>query len=248
MSFTRPWKRIVETPTSFSGTLVYHDASTRETRTTLPIDCLGDPLCTSFTGETEPFASLVALDAVGRPVRHDTPLGFSIDRYSRTMNLAGPNANGDWVDVVLRKNGEGHLTQRAFDGSRVVWVNECGNKVSPSMETLGSFISCAAGPLPYMPTTFMTYEATGEVDSIYDAMAESPYDDPNHYMRYHYDTLGRIVQIDDPALSGSGHSTTTYDEFGNVETVTNARNQARTHAYDGLNSLTAIATPIGETD
>jgi len=56
-------------------------------------------------------------------------------------------------------------------------------------------------------STFYTYEATGEVSAIYDAVATATagYADPRHRLAYAYGTLGRTIAIFDP---GGGTSTT----------------------------------------
>jgi len=244
------WKEISETPTGFVATATYYDPATRITRTTLPESCLGDASCELVTGEFDDeapekrFGSILRTDALGRPVRLDTTHGFSVYDY---FGISASSASGPWpvagydFDGVLEKNGKGDLILRAMDGDRIAWVDECDESVDPEADELGGTICGGA-------RTYYDYEGTGEIRTIYDPRIDGAYSDANHFLRYHYDTLGRIVQIDDPALGGAGHSLTSYDTFGNVKGVTNARLQARTHAYDDLNRLTGIATPSAEGD
>lgn len=132
--------------------------------------------------------------------------------------------------------------QRVLDGERVIWVDECNDAPNPGLTSLDG-VSCSNPD-----QTFYVYERTGEVSTIYDAVAvaTSSYGDPNHRLRYVYDTLGRVREIEDPDLEGTGKTTTGYDYAGNVLVTANARGQARTHSYDALNRLTAIVTPANE--
>jgi len=236
------WKDIAETPTGFVTTLTYHAPASHRTQTSLPISC-ADSLCAGLDGDIQPHATRTTNDAIGRPIRNDTPDGFSIFEYFPLTKTAGPGPTGDPFDGILEKNGKGDLIQRAMDRDRIGWVAECGNATTPDTTDIGA-AGCTGSELT---ETYYTYEATGEISTIYDARATSPFNDPNHYVRYHYDTLGRVLQIDDPALAGSGFLRTSYDTFGNIQNVTNARSQQRTHLYDELNRPIGITTPTDET-
>ena len=241
--FGGTWKEIEETPTGYVGTLTYHDPALRTVRKSLPVACL-DPTCLGQDGNSEPFALLTKTNGVGRPVREDTPHGFSILEYSSTIKTDGPGSIGGVFDSVLEKNGKGDVIQRALDGGRVVWVDECEDTVLPGASSIGS---CSG---PETTHTYYTYEATGEINTVYGTRAaDSSFSDPNHYLRYHYDTLGRVLQIDDPALKGvASHSRTTYDVYGHIERTTNARLDERVHTYDELGRLRSITTPADETN
>ncbi|HIK85696.1 MAG TPA: hypothetical protein EYG08_11340 [Myxococcales bacterium] len=244
------WKEIDETPLGFVGTFKYHDPLLRKQQTSLPIDCGGDSSCQAFDGSSQPIATLSEVDAIGRPVYSESPDGFSLFKYSAiaSSSLAAPwTASLNRFDVVLEKNGKGDLTLRGSDRDRIVWVEECENTVLPGTSDLSS-MTCSGDSGGSAPSTFYAYEATGEVRAIFDPRAGPSFDDPNHVFEYHYDTLGRVVQIDDPALAGSGHTQTSYSAYGNVRDSINARGQIRTHTYDVLNRLTGVTTPTGETD
>ena len=121
---------------------------------------LGTPLCDDFEDGTEEGTDAVArevlTDALGRPVRIDTPDGFSLLTYRSVGNRWGGAGN---LDAVLEKNGKGDLLERALDGDRTAWVDECH---------VGFPASAACGAAD---TTRYSYEATGEIRSIYDARA-----------------------------------------------------------------------------
>ena len=253
--FGGAWKQISESPSGFVATATHIKPSARTVRTTLPTACVGGPSCSNVDGLSGPAARTVISDAIGRPVRIDTPVGsgtassryayFSVDA-SYLPNPWSGSLGG--YDVVLEMNGKGDLIQRGLDGDRIVWVEECGSTFVELDASTFEEASCSGDT----PTTYYDYEATGELRTIFDARAQHEsglnYVDPSPYLQYHYDTLGRIVRIDDPALTGTGHSATTYDAFGNIETVTNARGQIRTHTYDSLNRLRRINAPPGEVD
>ena len=121
---------------------------------------------------------------------------------------------GDVFDTVEVTDSNGNTTRRLMDGNRVVWVDECQGS------------SCAS-----FDSTFYTYEATGEISTIYDAIANDPanpdYTSPARYLRYHYDTLGRVIQTDEP---NTGSSSAEYDHQGNVTSTTNVRGADDAHA------------------
>jgi RHS repeat-associated protein len=241
--FGRVWKEIAETPSGFVATLVYHDPFARTTRKSLPIEC-AEASCSGLIGDTQPFASLMQRDGIGRPVRRDDPHGTSIFDYFSLTKTSGPGATAIQFDGILEKNGKGDLSRRAIDGDRFGWIEACGNSVAATTSDISS-IPCAG---PEHTQTDYAYEATGEISKIYDTKAVSPFDDPEHFLQFRYDTLGRVLQIDDPALSGSGNTRTRYDTYGNVQQTLNARLQLRTYTYDDLNRLTGITTPDGETN
>ena len=233
------WKTIAATPSGYAGTITYWDPVARRARTTLPLDCDGDPTCDGFEDGTEEGAEAVArevlTDAVGRPVRIESPEGASILTYRSVGNRWGGSGQ---LDAVLEKNGKGDLLERALDGDRTAWVDECHGEAPPS-------VACGAAD-----TTRYTYEATGEIRSIYDAraVAGASFSDPNHRLRYSYDTLGRVVRIEDPDLEGTGVSVTTYSDAGTLASTTNARGQSRSFDHDILGRLVAVTTPEGEDD
>ena len=242
--FGGAWKTISEsypdpanpnTP-SFFGTLRYQNSSSSEQRETYPIDCGADAFCNGLKGDTQSPATVTAFDALGRPESVTTPDGISRFVYLRGTRAqpAGPATN-DAFDVVLASNGKGDLVERWLDGDRVAWVHECHGGVAPGESLSGK--TCGASD-----DTFYTYDADGSISTIFDAAATSgdDYDDPDHYLRYHYDTLARVRQIEDP---DGGTSTTDYDVYGNVATTVNGRGQAAIYGYDGLDRPLAI-TPL----
>jgi len=180
-------------------------------------------------------------DAVGRPIRIGTPDGFSLVAYRSAANRWGGTGR---VDLALEKNGKGDLTERALDGERVVWVGEREAGVAPNLASLTE-ASCGAAN-----TTRHTYQRTGEIQTIYDAraVASGTISDPNHRLSYAYDTLGRVVRIEDPDLAGLGYTRTTYSEAGTLAATMNARGQVRSFEHDILGRLTRIDAPPGEDD
>ncbi len=243
--FGGPWKTIEETPSGYRGIAVYRDPgspmSPPVVRETYPISCGADPVCGALTGQSDAPAVVEASDALGRPIRIDTPDGIALLAFGSGTQPAGPG-QGSVLDRVLEKNAKGDLTQRFLDGQRVVWVDECKNAVAPGLTDLKAVI--CSNP----DRTFYRYEASGEISTIYDAVAVATpdFDDPSHYLRYTYDTLARIVRIADP---DAGTTVTGYDAVGNVTSTRNARGQDVFYAYDALDRLTSITRPTtGEKD
>jgi RHS repeat-associated protein len=239
--FGGTWKEIGKTTTGFVATLTYHDPELHTVRRSLPVSCGADTSCVAQTGASEAYATLVETDGIGRPIRNDAPNGFSIFEYTSISKTGVPGATEGPFDSVLEKNGKGDVILRAMDGGRIAWVEECEDVIPAGATTIGS---CEGDGTTF---TYYSYEATGEISKIHDARsASSSFADPNHYLQYHYDTLGRVVQIGDPALSGARQTLTTYNFFGEIEKVTNARLEERIHTYDILGRLEAITTPSDE--
>ena len=228
-AFGGRWKTITETPIGYAGTLSFSDFGSRLERTTLPQTCI-DPTCSSSSGESEPLAEEISSDPLGRPLQVETPDGsYSVDYEQR--NWAGPSGPTD-IDTALVTNPKGDLTEYGLDGQRVVWVGECQNQTD-----------CVAAD-----TTRYDYEATGEIQHVYDALAPN-LTDPDHRLGYVYDTLGQVIRIEDPDLEGdTAFVATTYNGAGLVSTTTNARNQIRSFDYDLAGRLVGIQTPNDELD
>jgi YD repeat-containing protein len=132
-------------------------------------------------------------------------------------------------DFVVAKDRGGHVTRRLLDADRVAWVDECSNTVPPGTSNPDDLVCDTPD------RTFYSYHPTGELTAIYDATED--YTGANHRLAYAYDTLGRVIEIDDP---DGGTSYTTYDLVGNVETITNARGRTTEYEYDDLDRLTSI--------
>jgi RHS repeat-associated protein len=169
-------------------------------------------------------------DALGRLESRSSPDGLAIASYRREVRSSLV------YDAVLLKENDGTITQRLLDGDRVAWVDECTNTVSVGESNPGN-LSC-----PAADRTYTEYEPTGEVSTIFDAMATSTagYSNDRHRLVYLYDTLGRVTEVRDP---DGGTSFTTYDFNGNVASAKNARNQITTYTFDALDRLTRVNHP-----
>ena len=248
--FGGTWKTVQESPSGYFGTFLFRDPANRKVLKSQPTVCSGD-LCAEFTGD-EPALNVTETfsDSLGRPLsimRPGNELGLFAYASTTKTQPAGGGA-GDQFDTVLGKNPKGDLNERILDGDRVVWSDECSNVVAPATATL-SGVTCANAD-----TTFYTYHASGEIDTVYDAIATSAaqgYSDTSHHLTYHFDTVGRVRQIDDPNLlqSGdpnSGKTLIDYDLAGNVWKRWNGRGELTETLYDALNRPTWIYPPSGE--
>jgi len=225
----------------FVGTATYYDPAARISRTTEDISCGTDALCSGLTGELENPAVVTTSDALGRPVSVTTAEGTSLSHYgmaTKPIVRTGGLIEAAAVDAVLSQNAEGHLVLRAFDGDRVVAVEECTNSDPDRTSLAGE--SCAA--TQGQPNrTLYGYHANGQLEVIYDveAVAGADWNNPKHRLRYYFDSAGQVTGIDDP---DAGTSTTEYDAVGNVERTVNARGQVREHVYDALDRVTRVET------
>jgi RHS repeat-associated protein len=227
--FGNSFRTVEKTPSGYRGSAVFRNPVTRITRSVGPVACnLADPSCSVITETTVPYSEQ-KMDEVGRVVRVTTPDGEALTEYKRIQRVQ-PMGGGspDWFDAIESSNSENQMTRRVMDGNRVVWVDECLDYV------------CANTP----DSTFYTYEATGEISTIYDAIATSTGDftSPARYLRYHYDTLGRVIQTDEP---NTGSSSAKYDHQGNLTAATNVRNMTTRTYYDPLGRVTSIDRPAG---
>jgi len=115
---------------------------------------------------------------------------------------------GHRVDFVFEKNAKGDLTRRLVDGDRLLLVQECHNAPDPMVDS----------PIDEGCTTpdeiFYVYEPTGEISTLHDALAASDpaigFSDPDHFLRHRCDTLGQVIEIEDPDLEGTGSTLTRY--------------------------------------
>ncbi|HEY5656222.1 MAG TPA: RHS repeat-associated core domain-containing protein, partial [Myxococcota bacterium] len=220
-----------ETPAGWRGVAVRRDPRARTIRRTHPLAC-ADAACSELTGVEAP-AIVQELDALGRVVRITSPDGEIRNEYLAVTwtQPAGPGT-GTLFDAVRTTHANGRVIQRLMDGERVVRSDECRDAACTSADS-----------------TFYTYEASGELSAIYDAvaLASNDFDDPSHALRYRYDSLGRIVQTDDP---DAGTASVAYDHLGKPVRTTNARGQTTRFAYDALDRLSFIDRPegVGEWD
>jgi len=226
--FGGTWKTVGGTPTGWVGTMVFRDAVANRVRETYPIAC-DDSTCSTFDGSMETATETTA-DALGRVTAIDTPDGPPATAAYLAGALPGvvpprldPNAP---VDLQVTTDPAENVTRRLIDGDRLVRVEECADAGCSSSDR-----------------TFYTYEASGEVSTIYDPLSAAPWSVASHYLKYHYDTLGRVWKIDDP---DGGTSTTVYDPVGNAVSTTNARGQVTSFEYDGLDRLKKINQPPGQ--
>jgi RHS repeat-associated protein len=230
--FGRTLRTVEEVPGGWRGVAVKRDPTTRTTRHTYPMACVDgvgdpDPDCNDLTGSEDP-AVVQERDALGRVVRTTSPDGEALQEHlAVAWTQPAGSGMGTVFGAVRLTDANGHVSQRLLDGDRVVRVDECHDPACASADR-----------------TFYTYEASGEVATIYDAIAVSSgvFDDASHYMRYHYDTLGRIIQTDDP---DGGTTYAAYDHLGNATRATNARGQITTFAYDALDRVETIDRPVG---
>ena len=248
--FGGTWKTIQESPSGFFGTFTFRDPANNKVIGSRPTVCAGD-LCAGFTGDESSLnVTETVSDSMGRPLSVTNPGNelalFAYASATRAQPVGG--GSGDKFDVVLGKNAKGDLNQRHLDGDRVVWAEECSNVVVPELASL-SAVTCETPD-----TTFYTYQASGEIDTVYDAIATSVsqgYNDASHHLTYHFDTVGRVRQIDDPNLLQPGEPTSgktliDYDLAGNVWRRWNGRGQMTETHYDALNRPTWIYPPAGE--
>jgi RHS repeat-associated protein len=178
------------------------------------------------------------LDPLGRATRLDTPLGVEVFEYSsESLVVIGSGASVPH-DAVLHKNAIGGLEEVVLAGGRPVRVRECNNPtLLPGLASL-SGVTCANPD-----ETRLAYEPTGELRERIDPTGSGNggflgYNvgaRRNQRLEYLRDTLGRVIQVDDP---DSGVSHLEYDFLGNLVSSTDARGVEIRSRFDVLNRLT----------
>ncbi len=230
--FGNALRDVAETPSGYRGNAVFRDPVAGTSRWVGPIDCDSDAACSNISETTEP-AMVKEVDAAGRVIRITSPDGQLTQLYS-WMARAQPagSGTGDVFDTIEITNPNHNTTRRLMDGNRVVWADECQDS------------GCAS-----FDATFYTYEASGEISTIYDALANDPaspdYTSPERSLRYQYDRIGRVIRTDEP---NTGPSYAKYDHQGNVISVTNVRGRTTKRHFDALGRILKIDRLAGEGD
>ena len=239
------WKTIRDAglDDAYMGSATYRDPVNRLTRTTLDLPCGANPLCDGITGipDGNTPATITETDALGRPISIATPRGASRTHYGAGFEAiveSGDVRAHATLDVVWSQNARGDLTRSAYDGDRVLLVDECTN--SSATRTNPSQDGCSGSG-----RTLYGYHASGQLESVHDPIAvASAWASPSHRLVYHYDTAGQVISIEDP--DADRRSFTFYDHVGNVTSTTNARLQVRTTIYDELDRPELLTTPEGD--
>jgi RHS repeat-associated protein len=164
-------------------------------------------------------------------------------------------------DVATMTDARGKVTSYGYDAN--------GNLTSVTVDgvTVATYAYNAQGQLTSSTdgnnkTTTYTYDANGNVASITDALGNKntyTYDAAGRVLT-HVMPLGNVVGGDPNAhkwtytYDGEGHqltetnplgktTTSTYDDAGNLASVTDALNHATTYAYNASNRLTSVTAP-----
>jgi RHS repeat-associated protein len=245
----KAWTVAPKTPEGkrFGRATTLRDHAGRPLETTLSVACTeGGADCTNLEdASASSTPSVVTVyDALGRPTTVTGPDGVSafIYRQADFSIPTGPDSGTTVaLDVVLAKDPNGNLTEELRDGGRLILANECSNTVSPALIDL-SAESCSTPD-----STYYTYWASGEIETIYDATVYGPdgsgdYANSAHRIQFKYDTLGRRLETQDP---DAGTSLIEYDRVGNIRETTDARNLVVSYEYDALNRIKTIDRPAG---
>ena len=176
---------------------------------------------TSYTYDTSNRLSQVLVDL--------TPL----DAIQTTVN-----ANGLRVGI----NGQSYVTTYTYDGAskRVASISQSdGTIVNFTYEQTGSFRLKTVVDASGNTTTFNYNVNNIQTDVVALGLTTS----------YFYDSAKRLTEVRTPALAGGTYIATkyTYDNDGNVATVTDGRNTVTTYQYDANGNLVLSRDALGNT-
>ena len=149
-----------------------------------------------------------------------TTTTYTYDALNRLLTRATPGE--PTVSFTYTATGK-YLTSTAGDGT-----------VNYSYDSLDRLITKATpeGTLSY------TYDAAGHVASIVSSNANGA------SVSYTYDDLNRLSTVVDNRLSSNNTTTYAYDPAGNLATATYPNGLQSNFAYDRLNRLTSMTTPV----
>jgi RHS repeat-associated protein len=150
--------------------------------------------------------------------------------YDANGNLSSVTVDGQTV-AQYAYNAQGQLTS-STDGN---------NKTTTYTYDANGNLASATDPLGNKTT--YTYDGAGNVLTRVDPLGNVTGGDPNaHKWTYTYDAAGHVLTETNPL----GKTTTrTYDDAGNLKTVTDALNHVTTYDYDADNRLIKITAPDG---
>ncbi|MBI9049611.1 MAG: hypothetical protein JEZ00_09340, partial [Anaerolineaceae bacterium] len=213
-------------------------------------------------------------DALGQITAYEDVLDrewqYSYDVLGRVNQQIDP-MNGettytyDAVGKLLTENNvNGHTTTYTYDNlNRISTITDANNNLtSPSYDAIGNIISVtdAAGHITNYSydalnrqvsitdaqnnQSQMTYDAAGNLVALTDANGISTH--------YEYDNLDRLLTVIENYISGTTSDEETnvitiysYDENGNLLTVTDANNHTDTYTYNALNQLSTESDALG---
>jgi RHS repeat-associated protein/uncharacterized repeat protein (TIGR01451 family) len=161
-------------------------------------------------------------DRFGRQVRTSLPYDVSAGASLWTETVYDELGR---AKEIINPNGERQIF--GYDGwKHMTFTDEAGHKTAYTYDGLGRTRTVEQD---YGATVY-TYDALDNLLSVKDSGGNGP--------EMTYDSLGRMIAIDDPDL---GRWAYTYDANGNLETQTDARGCVTSFAYDALDRMVGKA-------
>lgn len=186
--------------------------------------------------ESERDETVFEADALGRPVRVETPLGVERMAHGAERLPALGAGLGPVVahDVVRHEDAGGGLVETVVAGGRPVRVRECNGPTSVGPNEPLAERVCEA---PDESRLF--WEPTGELRERWDpTVDENPRVAglgapifPSQRLARAYDALGRVIRVEDP---DAGVRQQSWDAFGNPTTSIDARGVLIVRRWDAL--------------
>lgn len=248
-----------------------YDAEGRPVTETLPGYTPPDGTQTVTAVARQAYNGLGQVTEATDPLGHTT--GYAYDQLGDPVSVTAPNGAvthttydlaGEALSVT---DANGAVTEATYDYlGRQITATQVERRPSPAAYTT-EYTYCAGGwpasqTSPAGVTTSATYDADGQMATSTDGagnttryghdlagrttVTQAPDGTRN---RVTYDDAGDPVRVadEDPAGTVLRSSSATFDEAGNLTSLTNARGYTSTFTYNAVNALTGEVQPVSAT-
>ncbi|WP_327170081.1 FG-GAP-like repeat-containing protein [Streptomyces sp. NBC_01336] len=227
--------------------------------------------------ELDPFGNKTSysynynLDLVGTTDAQGNKEDYAVDQSGRVTERNGPLTGEEWVysftdgSLFYYENRNGHGSTYKYDSKKqLTSATDPKGNITRYTYTATSQLETVEDPLgkiirfgydsegnqnsvtdPSGSRYTQTFDAAGRTTTAIDSRGNLDGADPTDFTTtYTYDNAGRVLT--EKGARGI-IKTNTYDETGNLKTVTDANSKVTRYTYDTANRLTETLDPAGNT-